>query len=77
MLPVALGFGEGGRILQPLGIAVVGGLAFSMLTTLFIVPSLQVTYLNWKQNHRKPPEPDVLQNPSVKGDWLEPSTPPN
>lgn len=49
MLPVALGFGEGGRILQPLGIAVVGGLLFSMLTTLMIVPSLQVSYLNWKQ----------------------------
>ena len=54
MLPVALGFGEGGRILQPLGIAVVGGLAFSMLTTLFIVPSLQVSYLNWKQSRRDP-----------------------
>lgn len=49
MLPVALGFGEGGRILQPLGIAVIGGLAFSMLTTLFIVPSLQVSYLNWRR----------------------------
>jgi HAE1 family hydrophobic/amphiphilic exporter-1 len=48
MLPVAMGFGEGGRILQPLGIAVVGGLSFSMLTTLFIVPSLQVSYLTWK-----------------------------
>lgn len=56
MLPVAMGFGEGGRILQPLGIAVVGGLAFSMLTTLFIVPSLQVSYLTWKlrkQNSRQ------------------------
>jgi HAE1 family hydrophobic/amphiphilic exporter-1 len=49
MLPVAMGFGEGGRILQPLGIAVVGGLSFSMLTTLMIVPALQVGYLNWKQ----------------------------
>ncbi|MGZ3723029.1 MAG: efflux RND transporter permease subunit [Bdellovibrionales bacterium] len=66
MLPVAMGFGEGGRILQPLGIAVVGGLSFSMLTTLFIVPSLQVSYLTWKMKRRgekkldeawgKPPE---------------------
>lgn len=48
MLPIALGFGEGGRILQPLGIAVIGGLSFSMLTTLFIVPSLQVSYLDWR-----------------------------
>ncbi len=58
MLPVALGFGEGGRILQPLGIAVVGGLSFSMATTLFIVPSLQVTYLNWKLGRRKTAIPD-------------------
>lgn len=49
MVPIALGFGEGGRILQPLGITVIGGLGFSMLTTLFIVPSLQVSYLNWRQ----------------------------
>ena len=48
MLPIALGFGEGGKILQPLGLAVIGGLGFSMLTTLFVVPSLQVGYLDWK-----------------------------
>lgn len=47
MLPVAFGFGEGGKILQPLGIAVAGGLCFSMLTTLFIVPALQVNWLEW------------------------------
>lgn len=47
MLPIALGFGEGGRILQPLGIAVSGGLGVSMLLTLYIVPALQVSYLNW------------------------------
>ncbi len=52
MLPVALGFGEGGRILQPLGIAVVGGLSFSMLTTLFLVPALQVSYLEYRDRRR-------------------------
>ncbi|MGE3759143.1 MAG: efflux RND transporter permease subunit, partial [Pseudobdellovibrionaceae bacterium] len=50
MMPIALGFGEGGRILQPLGIAVSGGLWFSTLLTLFIVPALQVQYLNYKNN---------------------------
>lgn len=56
MLPVALGFGEGGRILQPLGITVCGGLFFSMLATLYIVPALQVSFLNWslaKKNLKK------------------------
>ena len=47
MMPIALGFGEGGKILQPLGIAVSGGLWFSMAMTLFIVPALQVYYLEY------------------------------
>lgn len=53
MLPVALGFGEGGKILQPLGIAVAGGLGFSVVTTLFIVPSLQVTWLEFAMKRRR------------------------
>jgi len=45
MLPIAIGMGEGGRILQPLGIAVSGGLWVSMLLTLFLVPALHVRLL--------------------------------
>ncbi|MCX6116566.1 MAG: efflux RND transporter permease subunit [Proteobacteria bacterium] len=45
MMPIALGLGEGGKILQPLGIAVSGGLWISMLLTLLIVPLLQVQHL--------------------------------
>ena len=48
MLPIALGMGEGGKILQPLGIAVSGGLWFSMGLTLFVVPALQVAYLEYQ-----------------------------
>lgn len=57
MLPIALGHGEGGKILQPLGIAVAGGLAFSMVTTLFIVPSLQVSWIEWRAKHARPAPP--------------------
>ncbi|MGZ3749081.1 MAG: efflux RND transporter permease subunit, partial [Pseudobdellovibrionaceae bacterium] len=53
MLPIALGFGEGGRILQPLGIAVSGGLGVSMLLTLYVVPALQVSYLNWLESKKR------------------------
>jgi HAE1 family hydrophobic/amphiphilic exporter-1 len=49
MLPIALGLGEGGKILQPLGIAVCGGLWVSMLLTLFLVPALQYLYLSRKE----------------------------
>lgn len=38
MLPIALGWGDGGKILQPLGIVVAFGLFFSTLMALFIVP---------------------------------------
>ncbi len=49
MLPIALGMGEGGKILQPLGITVSGGLGVSTLLTLFIVPSLQVSLMQWRE----------------------------
>ncbi len=38
MLPMALGFGEGGEQNAPLGRAVIGGLILATLTTLYIVP---------------------------------------
>jgi multidrug efflux pump subunit AcrB len=38
MLPMALGFGEGGEQNAPLGRAVIGGLALATVTTLFVVP---------------------------------------
>jgi len=39
MLPLALGIGEGSSLMQPLAIAVVGGLSVSTVLTLFVVPS--------------------------------------
>ncbi|MGH7545047.1 MAG: efflux RND transporter permease subunit, partial [Gemmatimonadota bacterium] len=38
MLPLAIGLGEGSELMQPLAIAVVGGLLFSTLLTLIVVP---------------------------------------
>jgi hydrophobe/amphiphile efflux-1 (HAE1) family protein len=38
MLPLALGLGEGSELMQPLAIAVVGGLTVSTLLTLIVVP---------------------------------------
>lgn len=40
MLPMALGFGEGGEQNAPLGRAVIGGLSFATVSTLFFVPSV-------------------------------------
>ncbi len=38
MFPLALGLGEGGEFLQPLGIVVFSGLSLATLLTLFIIP---------------------------------------
>lgn len=40
MLPMALGFGDGGDQTAPLGRAVIGGLLASTLTTLFVLPAI-------------------------------------
>jgi multidrug efflux pump subunit AcrB len=38
MLPMSLGLGEGGEQNAPLGRAVIGGLLFATVATLFFVP---------------------------------------
>ncbi|MCU1257300.1 MAG: AcrB/AcrD/AcrF family multidrug efflux protein [Bryobacterales bacterium] len=43
MLPMALGFGEGGEQNAPLGRAVIGGLAAATFATLFLVPVIYAT----------------------------------
>jgi len=38
--PLAIGFGEGAEMLQPLAITIIAGLSFSLLISLFLVPVL-------------------------------------
>ncbi|MDA0727654.1 MAG: efflux RND transporter permease subunit [Cyanobacteria bacterium] len=47
MLPLALAFGAGNEILQPLAIVVLGGLITSTLLTLVVIPALYARYGRW------------------------------
>ncbi|MBD2327003.1 efflux RND transporter permease subunit [Alkalinema sp. FACHB-956] len=60
MFPLALGIGQGGEFLKPLGIVVFSGLALATLLTLFIIPCLYLLlhdFFGGRSNDRlAPPE---------------------
>ena len=53
MVPLAIGSGEGSETWQPMGIAVIGGLTFSTILTLFIVPVLYSILVNRAQRKER------------------------
>jgi HAE1 family hydrophobic/amphiphilic exporter-1 len=64
-LPIALGLGAGAEARRPLGLAVVGGLAFSQVVTLYVTPVFY-TYLDaFQRRLRRSPAA-----PRTKRHWL-------
>jgi hydrophobic/amphiphilic exporter-1 (mainly G- bacteria), HAE1 family len=53
MLPVAIGFGEGGEFRAPLGRAVIGGVITSTLLTLVVIPTTYDVLCGWRDAVRR------------------------
>ncbi len=52
-LPIAIGFGAGAESRRPLGLAVVGGLLFSQLVTLYVTPVIYISFDNLRKRWGK------------------------
>jgi multidrug efflux pump subunit AcrB len=57
MLPMSLGLGEGGEQNAPLGRAVIGGLLFATVATLFFVP-VTFSIVHGAREKKPPAAPD-------------------
>jgi Cu/Ag efflux pump CusA len=55
MLPLAFALGAGSQMLQPLAIAVIGGILISMVLSLIITPAVHF-YLSHKEQSERPVE---------------------
>jgi len=55
MVPMAVGTGQGAELWRPMGVAVIGGLTFSTILTLLLVPSLYClfAYVGVRRRRRK------------------------
>jgi CzcA family heavy metal efflux pump len=58
MIPMAMGLGEGGEQNAPLGRAVIGGLIFATVATLFFVPAI-FSVLHGRRAATQPGEPNI------------------
>ena len=51
LVPLALNLGEGGDMLQPMAVAVIGGLLYSLVVTLVFLPAAYLVAVGEKHQH--------------------------
>jgi multidrug efflux pump len=73
VMPIALGLGAGAESRKPLGMAVVGGLLFSMLLTLVMVPVVYVLLARFAPARVR--ESQAALEPMAGGGTMEPARP--
>ena len=56
-LPLALGFGDGAELRQPLGISIIGGLMVSQILTLYTTPVVYLYLDRFRRRDRDAPQP--------------------
>jgi uncharacterized protein Yka (UPF0111/DUF47 family) len=77
-LPIAIGWGAGGDARQSLGVAVVGGLLFSQLMTLYVTPVFYLyigQFSRWLQSRRTKAQPDAAPTAVPAFSLLAPAFP--
>lgn len=65
-LPIALGTGSGSEARRPLGIAIVGGLVFSQILTLYLTPVFYIYMEAWRKKLTQPKWRRIFSRPKVK-----------
>ncbi len=67
MIPMALGLGEGGEQNAPLGRAVIGGLIFATVATLFFVPTVFMIVRRGRHSPSGESSPQLAVGPEAEG----------
>ncbi len=69
MLPLSLGFAEGGEWRQAMGTVIIGGLASSLILTLFLVPVIYNTWIGFSERN--------ADRHAIEAEMSQPRTPAN
>lgn len=71
MIPLSLGMGDGGEILSPMGISIIGGLCASTLVTLILIPVLYTIVDDKSLRHREKKEAREQKIQALEQQWIQ------